>query len=167
MQVLFELTNQNLGLKPKETNYRFRSASRVVLMNGSKVGVIHFVKAQFYKIPGGGIEGNETPLEAVKRETLEETGCTIKNIKELGLAIERRDEQQLIQYSYVFVADVKKIGKPAPTSGEAKMGAKLEWVSIKKAIQLFKKIKPKDEGGEFMKHREVNILKIAKKKVFG
>ena len=37
----------------------------------------------FYTFPGGGMEGNETEVDCVKREVMEEFGLTVKPIKKL------------------------------------------------------------------------------------
>lgn len=67
-----------------------RYTVRCLLLNGSKIGLLHiygddelFGKRNHLETPGGGIDENETPIEALKREMLEETGYKIKNINYL------------------------------------------------------------------------------------
>ena len=42
-------------------------------------------KFGLYSLPGGGIDDGEDVLTALKREILEETGCTCGSIAELGM----------------------------------------------------------------------------------
>ena len=61
--------------------------SFVVLFKNDKrqeVFLIYRSDSPFWNLPGGGIEKGETAEEAVVRETFEETGFTIKLIKQLG-----------------------------------------------------------------------------------
>ena len=40
--------------------------------------MIHSLKYDYYKFPGGGIENGENPVEAMIRETREEAGLVVK-----------------------------------------------------------------------------------------
>ena len=45
-----------------------------------------------YKLPGGGMDEGEQPIETFKREILEEVGCEIDNIKLLGYTEEQKSK---------------------------------------------------------------------------
>jgi 8-oxo-dGTP pyrophosphatase MutT (NUDIX family) len=60
----------------------------IVYNDEGKIALIKAGKYHYHVFPGGGIESNETPYEALIREVREETGVQIKNIVELGMIIE-------------------------------------------------------------------------------
>lgn len=61
-------------------NKEFTATAYIVKDN--KVLLLYHAKHQKWLPPGGHIEPNETPVEAVKREVLEETGLGIEIIKQ-------------------------------------------------------------------------------------
>ena len=68
-----------------------RKAVRCYLVKDNKVVVTKYKegkkKAEYYDIPGGKIEGEETPEQTAIREMKEETGLKIKNLKYKGKMI--------------------------------------------------------------------------------
>ena len=68
-----------------------RKAVRCYLVRDNKVVVTKYKegkkKAGYYDIPGGKIEGGETPEQTAIREMKEETGLKIKNLKYKGKMI--------------------------------------------------------------------------------
>lgn len=68
------------------THYFTRNSARAIIMKEDKVAMIHSLKYDYYKFPGGGIEKGEDPIEALIRETREEAGLVIikQSIKEYG-----------------------------------------------------------------------------------
>ena len=69
--------------------FEVRRAARAVVFDSDKnVGILYVGKYNYHKLPGGGLEGNEVIEEALKRECLEEIGCSIKMFGELGEIIE-------------------------------------------------------------------------------
>lgn len=90
-----------------------------------------------YKLPGGGVDKGEDIKEAFKRETLEETGCEIEIIDELGTIEEHKSLDNFKQISYIFVGKVlKDNNKLELTQKEKDEGAKLIWVDKKKGLKL-------------------------------
>jgi 8-oxo-dGTP pyrophosphatase MutT (NUDIX family) len=143
-------------------HWRTRDAARAVLFHEGKVALLHVSKRGYYKTPGGGIENGETCEQALHRELLEETGCTIKVRKELPTIVERRSRIPLIQTSHAFVADVIQKGTPQFTASEKREGMKLLWVPLEEAIALTAKPKPKRLSVRFMLKRELTILEQAR-----
>lgn len=83
MRFLFEIDSKDY-IKDGEKAYR--ESVRGILIKEGKIGVMHSLKYDYYVIPGGGIEKNETKIDALIREFKEETGFLIdkRSISEYG-----------------------------------------------------------------------------------
>ena len=83
MRLLFELDKHDYD----DCTHTFvRDSARSIIIRDNKVAMIHSQKYGYYKFPGGGIEKGETPMEAMIRETREETGLVVipETVKEFG-----------------------------------------------------------------------------------
>ena len=62
-----------------------RERSRAIIMRDGKMVAMYREKdgRVFYTFPGGGMEGDETEVECVKREAFEEFGLTVNSIKKV------------------------------------------------------------------------------------
>ncbi|WP_400242155.1 NUDIX domain-containing protein [Niallia sp. JL1B1071] len=78
-----------------------RNRGSVVIIEDNKLCLIKRIRnnSVYYVFPGGGIEREETPMEAAKREAFEELGVTVK-INECLAEIEYNGIQ------YFFLADI-------------------------------------------------------------
>lgn len=69
-------------------NKSIRKAAKCYLVQNNKVVVTKYKKGNkkqdFYDIPGGKIEENESLVQAAIREMKEETGIVVKNLKRKG-----------------------------------------------------------------------------------
>ncbi|MGN1399256.1 MAG: NUDIX domain-containing protein [Erysipelotrichaceae bacterium] len=114
MRLLFKIDLNNY----QNCSYSLtRNCARSIIIKDNKLAMIHSQKYNFYKFPGGGIEDNETAVEACIRETREEAGLIIKpnSIKEYGLVFRIlksiKDEKQCyIQNNYYFLCDIEQEG---------------------------------------------------------
>ncbi|MBE5927124.1 MAG: NUDIX domain-containing protein [Lachnospiraceae bacterium] len=96
-----------------------------------------------YKIPGGGVEKDETFVEALKREVLEETGLFVieDSIEFIGEVQEIREDSfqegyKYIAHSYFYFCDVKdETIELALTENEKKQGYRLEWAELSDIIE--------------------------------
>ena len=165
--LIFE-TYSRPELKDADTSsFRHREASRgvVVLPNG-KLAI--FLKSKYgqYKLPGGGKEGDETPLETFIREVYEEAGYSIKNIRELGFTREVRDDYYQISHVFIAEADTDS-GDIHPDAAEVEEGAMRLELTPDEAIERidnFLKQAQAENPDElphyyFVSLRDFNILK--------
>jgi len=118
--------------------------SEDVLFQSGKVAMIYSEKYHFYKFPGGGIEGDETHLETLKREIKEETGMILKpeSVREFGEVLLTQKMQKngkdviLVQYNYYYLCETEnEIGTQSLDDGEKELGFVLKFVSIDEAIR--------------------------------
>ena len=58
--------------------YKIRVSSRAIIIHDDNILLNKFGDGVYYNFPGGGIEENETALEAVVREVMEETGYSVE-----------------------------------------------------------------------------------------
>ena len=58
-----------------------RHTARAIIIKRKKILLVTGHGSEYYWSPGGGIEGNETPLEALNRELLEELGVKVSASK--------------------------------------------------------------------------------------
>lgn len=139
MNIICKITDSDIGEEYIENqNPRIRYASRgIVVRDDGKIAVFNKVNKNEYKLPGGGFENDETPEEAFKREVLEETGCVIEIVENLGIAEEVKSHINFKQISNVFVGKVIKDTKTLNvTQKEKDEGARLLWETPENALQL-------------------------------
>lgn len=140
MKVLTVIDDENYDPNWKRLK---RSAVRAVIVRGERIALVKSRKKGYYKFPGGGIESGETHLQTLCRETLEETGLTIKpdTMREIGLIREIRksvsDEDTIFdQTSYYYFAEVEDDPDSVSLDEyEAELGYLLEWTDIQSAYE--------------------------------
>lgn len=135
------LKDEDFGLKSVEfNNPRMRYGARgIIICNDGRIAIFNKSNKNEYKLPGGGIDAGEKPEEAFKREALEETGCEIEIIDELGTIEEHKSLDNFKQISYVYVGKVvRDSGKLDLTEKEKDEGARLLWVTIEEGLSLIK-----------------------------
>lgn len=145
-----------------------RTASRAIIMKENKIAMIKCEKHGYYKFSGGGINSGETLIDALIRETKEETGLIIKEetIKPLCFIKEIHkcnfhNNAIFEQNSYYYKAEVyDETCSTSLDEYEEKLGFHLEYVTINNAIKTNKKFLKKGEFN-FLK-RENNVLEYIK-----
>ena len=168
MKILAEISDRSLGIDPNaeivEHTFRVRKSARCVLLNeAGEVSLQHVRKKGFYKLPGGGVEPGETEEEALRREVIEEVGCAITDIQELGVVMQYFNRNKLLHIAYGYLARVEGgIGEPCFEEGELADGMKPVWCSLEKAQE---RINPDTVRhpyeGQFIVRRERILLDAA------
>lgn len=149
MELITKITDADIGEKVYEIdNPTTRKAVRAILLNDlGEIALLHKTKKNEYKLIGGGIENQETLQQALRREVLEESGCTINILKELGYVEEYRTLNNFVQTSYVYVAEVSNDTKKLHlTKQEKEEGAELCWykpeIALKQINDSYEKLFP-------------------------
>ena len=144
--------------------YPIREAARAIVFDENNfIALLHATKTHYYKLPGGGIEKGETKEEALKRECLEEIGCNIKIVKELGLTVEYRKEFNVKQISYCYIARlIGKKGLPDLEQDEEDEGFQTIWISLEDAIEKVHESRPTVYDGPYIIARDFELLKATK-----
>lgn len=146
-----------------------RVAARAVVLDGKAVALLHVTRDGYHKLPGGGLEGSESILDALHRELLEEIGCQVQDIQLIAQVNDYRREWDFYQESFCYLAQVKTKDLPINmTKKELAAGFKVQWVpSIQEAISIIEQDKPTTYEGGFIQKRDLLVLKEAKKLLHG
>ena len=116
MRLLFEMDKHDYD----ECTHSFvRNSARSIIIRDGKVAMVHSLKYDYYKFPGGGIEREEDPVEAMIRETREEAGLVVipESIREYGLVhrIQKSDSdptEVFVQDNYYYLCDAEDAAAP-------------------------------------------------------
>ncbi len=141
MKCIKTITDEDFDLEIKNfDNPRTRLGARGIVFNDKKeIAILNKSNKNEYKLVGGGIEKNEDPTIAFKREVLEESGCKVEIDDCLGIIKEEKSQDNFIQTSYVYVAHVIEDTKELNlTTKEIDEGSKLLWLKIEDAINIIK-----------------------------
>lgn len=144
---------------------RLRKAARAVVFDATgNVALLHVQKDGYYKLPGGGIEAGEDIITALKRECLEEIGCHVEVDQELGLTVEYREQYNMKQESYCFIAHtIGSKGAPQFSKKELHDQFKAIWVPLTEAIHLATTSNTETYQGSFIVPRDLFLLQEAEK----
>lgn len=76
------IENGTIGRRP--------SVRGIIIVDG-KIAMVHSLKYDYYKLPGGGIGEGETHIETLVREVKEEVGLTVfvDTVNEYGVVIRK------------------------------------------------------------------------------
>jgi 8-oxo-dGTP diphosphatase len=168
MKVLATITEQDVspGAPVSDTSsFSHRKAVRaVVLDDAGQVALLHVSRKGYHKLPGGGIDEGEDMHAALERELLEEIGCRVRIIAEVGEVREYRDEWQQYQESYCFLAKLEGSQKSSEfTQEEQGDGFEPMWAeSIEEAIAILEADTPSNYDGSRIKPRDIILLKAAR-----
>lgn len=164
---LITLQDSDIGsTEPAPEIYVERVAARAVVFDTEgKVALFHSTVKQYHKLPGGGVEAGEDIETALRRELMEEIGCEVDSITEIGMIEEYRNRFSLHQLSYCFTAHVVgEKGTPHLEEGEIAEGFITEWMDLDTAIKTLENEEDVDDyQGKFIQIRDLLFLKEAKK----
>lgn len=145
-----------------------REISRGVILNEhNEIAIIKlysndsFGIRDCYELPGGGIKENESPVEAFKREAIEEVGYEIEVLDQLADVIDYYNHIQRENHQHYFIGKVVKFVGNNLEPYEAKMFANISFVTIDDAIDKFTN-EMRGGVGQLVQQRELPILKLAK-----
>lgn len=92
----------------KENQIKLRHTSRLILRKADKILLLERDESRGgYSLPGGKVDPHETPLEATKRETVEEIGLKIKkkHLKLVHTLLHRRKKNH---YEIIYFYEAQK-----------------------------------------------------------
>ena len=164
MKLLFEIDKKNYDNDGKAF---IRPSARAIIIKDKKIYMVHSLVYDYYKFPGGGIEKDESTIDALIRETKEEAGLIVikDSIKEYGYVhrVQKADEpsySKFVQDNYYYICDVEnKILEQQLDDYENFEKFTLEIVDPKIAININrnKEHGPKDLD---MIEREAKVLEL-------
>lgn len=164
MRLLFTMDKKDYDYCIKQY---IRNSARSIIIKNNKVAMIHSLKYDYYKFPGGGIEKDEEIIDALIRKTLEEAGLVIIKdmIKEYGYVHRNQksnsdDNEYFIQDNFYYLCDVEDTKvKQNLDYYEANEGYCLEFVDPILAIKKNRNImnNPYDN---MMFEREAKVLEL-------
>ena len=166
MRLLFEIDMKDYD--PNGAAFVRHSARCIHIKNGL-IAMVHSVKYDYYKFPGGGIEKDESAEHAMIRETREEAGLVVipGSVKEYGYVhrIQKSDHDDadcFVQDNYYYLCDVEESVQAQDLDDyEAEEKFSLEYVEPDKAIFVNRNA---DHGpaDQIMLEREARVLGLLK-----
>lgn len=164
MRLLFEMNKKDYA---GCTRTYVRNSARSIIIVGGKIAMVHSLKYDYYKFPGGGIEQGESPVDAMIRETREETGLVVKpeTVREYGYVhrIQRSNSDEtecFVQDNFYYLCDAEKEIAAQKLDGyEREKAYTLEVVPPEIAIEKNRSV-GKTPYAQEMFEREARVLEL-------
>lgn len=164
MRLLFEIDKKDYG---KNDTAFIRPSVRAIIIKDKKIAMIHSIKYDYYKFPGGGVEGNEDYQDTLIREVQEETGMIVipSSLVEYGM-VHRQQKGEgdsiFIQDNYYYFCKVKKeVGLQQLDQYELDEDFTLEFVLPTHVIEINKVVNHRLKHNKFysvMIERDTKVL---------
>jgi len=134
-------------------SYTDHTEVRIVASNAKGQIILIPIKAgEYYTLPGGSIQSNESHHLAGTRETEEQTGCKVDvRGPVIAHAEEWREDEGLHQISYCYV------GKLVAETG-ATTRLEHEWMDVEEAIRKMKECRPTSAEGSYVCERDLYFV---------
>lgn len=164
MRLLFEMDQKDYD---HCTHTFIRNSARSIIIHDRKVAMVHSLKYDYYKFPGGGIEAGESPVDTMIRETREEAGLIVlpDTVKEYGCVhrIQKSDQDEtecFIQDNYYYLCEVEKNIVPQKLDDyEGRERYTLEYIDPKVAIRQNRSV-IQCPYNQVMFEREARVLEL-------
>ena len=123
------------GVVEEPVEYKLRpTAKGIVLDEHGRVALLS--NGEHSLFPGGGVEKGETYEEAFIRECIEEIGCKVGNIQELGSALQY-SASIAMEYQVTFFIATVSGEKGTPTTKEVgELACVLSWVAPEEVTRI-------------------------------
>jgi 8-oxo-dGTP pyrophosphatase MutT (NUDIX family) len=134
--------DQNIFPRPSQLQceaFSTRQTVKAIVLNRAHmIAMVGVRENAFLLFPGGGVEGDETIVEAVKRECLEEIGCRLEIGGYVGSVVDyraRKCEKCITQcfWGWAFGHSVM----PKLTAEEKQIGMYVTWKSVDDVLRIF------------------------------
>lgn len=164
MRLLFEIDKKDYE---NCTHSFVRNSARSIIISDKKIAMIHSLKYDYYKFPGGGIENEEDPIAAMVRETREEAGLVVRpeSIKEYGYVhrIQKSDidaAECFVQDNFYYLCEVEEEAVPQVLDKyEANETYTLEYVEPQIAIRKNRSVSVTPHN-PVMFEREARVIEV-------
>ena len=164
MRLLFEMDKRDYE---NCTHSFVRNSARSIIISGKKIAMIHSMKYDYYKFPGGGIENGEGPITAMVRETREEAGLVVKpeTVKDYGYVhrIQKSDKDAtecFVQDNYYYLCEVEdKAVAQCLDNYESEENYVLEYVEPQIAVRKNRNVS-QSPYNPMMFEREAKVIEL-------
>ena len=138
-----------------------RTTARAIVKNQDGLyAVMYADKFKLHSLPGGGVEGGEDVLTALRREVYEETGCVCDEIQELGIVSENRASLDYTQINHYFVVTTNQTScENHLTELEQANRTVVKWVPFEEAVRLINEQEFDRVQAKYLKARDVVALR--------
>lgn len=130
-------TLEIIGSNSHPTFTKTRIACRGIVVRNGMLLLSRETVTDWWLIPGGGLERDETVEECCIREVREETGYTVRPVTQFLTLHEYYEEWRYT--SHYFICEVQGEGEPSLTEAEQKRGLAPEWLPLEEALSIFAK----------------------------
>ena len=166
MRLLFEIDTKDYD---RNGVGFIRHSARCINIKNGLVAMVHSIKYDYYKFPGGGIEERESKINAMIRETREEAGLIVipKSVKEYGYVhrVQKSDfddADYFVQDNFYFLCDVEETKHSQKLDDyESDEKFTLEYVNPDKAIFVNRNVNH-GSTDQIMLEREARVLELLK-----
>ena len=166
MRLLFEIDTKDYDVNGTAF---IRHSARCINIKNGLAAMVHSIKYDYYKFPGGGIEKGESKEYAMIRETQEEAGLVVipESVQAYGYVhrIQKSDHDDadyFVQNNYYYLCEVEEnVQAQNLDDYEADEKFTLEYVDPDKAVLVNRNVNH-GPTEQIMLEREARVLELLK-----